>query len=176
MKQSILLYTPKYLQFLEQTCQKRGNFHKRANITFNLFRRWVFDVGLPYTKCKFFFIDLRPYMPRKQGDWIFATIQLNETHEPAIAEFIGSYAGDVVKIIEALLSAEYKLSVSWVDDAEAFCAALTGGEKHPHNPNTTLTAWSDSIVEAVFLVGFKHFVISDGRRWNVEQKSRKRWG
>jgi hypothetical protein len=52
---------------------------------------------------------------------------------------------------------------------------VIGNPSTKENDKRVMSSWSDDFEEALFIAGFKHFVLFDGGRW-IEENNSARWG
>jgi hypothetical protein len=108
--------------------------------------------------------------------WNFATIRLVETDRVPLQEYLKENDNDPENVLQELLSAGLKVSVSYVDDQSAFVVTISGSERSKRNQNWSLSSWSDDMWEAVAMSGYKHFVLCDGKDWADLDKGKSSWG
>lgn len=111
----------------------------------------------------------------KFSDWAFVNVPLSVADKPALDFFIEEQGGDSNLIIQELTAQQYKISIAWVDSRNSFCVTMSGGRDHPRNPAQSMSAWSDDINEAVWMLGYKHLQICKSGEWKDFETSAA-WG
>lgn len=110
-----------------------------------------------------------------RGNVEFVHIELSRTDQPKVTAFAENFGNDIDEILVDLLSAGYKVGLSWVDSRNAFCASLTGGNNAKANKGLCLTSWSDDWREAIFINAYKHYEICHQGNWQ-EHETVDNWG
>lgn len=128
-------------------------------------------------------IDLAGYYYRERDyfmanfkDWKFVNMRLTSDDEPELKKFALKYKSDVSAVVIELLSSGYKISITWVDDKESFIVTLTPTESCPYNAKSSMSSWSDDVIEAVMMAGYKNYVLADGKDWADAERGKDGWG
>ncbi len=133
-------------------------------------KRW----GLDFDPRKY--KTILEYERKNDMKWEFATIRLTEADKVPLQEYVHTHDNDPENILQELLSAGFKVSISFVDDQSAFVVTISGSERSKRNQGWSLSSWSDDFWEAVSMAGYKHFVLCDGKDWADLDKGKSSWG
>lgn len=106
----------------------------------------------------------------------FVNINLTVADKKPLDNYIKECEGDYVKVIHQLLADGYKLSLNFHVDKGAYTVSITGSDDCKYNQDAILTSWSDDVLEAVFMNGYKHYVVCDGKDWAKNQTKENNWG
>jgi hypothetical protein len=93
-----------------------------------------------------------------------------------LAEFdawIAKQAADPTTVLTELATLSYKISLTYVENSEAWCASITGKPDAKFNSATTLTSWADEPLEALYMGAFKVFVVFNRGKWATKAQSRR---
>ena len=69
----------------------------------------------------------------------------------------------------------YKVSVAPDLENSCYICTLIGTKNSTHNTGVGLTSRSDSVIEAMYLTMYKHFVVFSGETWDTQTEN-KNWG
>ena len=119
--------------------------------------------------------DYRSIFPMPFRDTQFCSLTLNETHTEQVDAYIASYNNEPVTLLIMLGQEGYKISFTRVDRQNSWCVTLIPTDEAAYNKNKLLSSWSDNPVEALFLCGYKHYEMCDGKEWPTKP-SGGRWG
>lgn len=156
-------------------CDLRGIQHYRSETVFILNRdpeafRYLMFLSEVYRED--FALDY--WYPSKEkfdmvafNKWVFVKRKILKEEREQFAEYQKSMKGSVNSIITMLCGESLKLSISWVDDRNSYVATVTPKKGVKRNEGMSLTGWSDSWEEAVFMCGFKHEALCDGGDWST---------
>lgn len=109
------------------------------------------------------------------GDMEFVNIALDEVQKTKYALWVKVPITPIGDLIGQAIVDDYKLSVGWDDNNQCFIATLTGKQDQKFNAMRSMSARSDDWYEAICLLMFKHFEMSDAIRWDGERQ-RNNWG
>lgn len=116
------------------------------------------------------------FMARAKSEWEFINIKLEKTDVPALEKYAKSHDNDPFSVLDEILAAQYKVSVSWVDKQNSYVVSVSGNENTALNNKCTMTSWSDSVMEALIMTGFKVFVVCGGKAWKDFEEETGNWG
>lgn len=108
--------------------------------------------------------------------WKFITRRLDENDRVELQKYIDEHDGGTEEILQEILGAGYKVSISWIDDQSSYVVTVSGSKRSPHNDGYSMTSWSDDIWEAVAMCGYKVFVLAEGTGWKKIEASPDSWG
>jgi hypothetical protein len=105
----------------------------------------------------------------------FFTFRLDKTQKASFLKWQEAKAGEMVSMLDTLLSERYKISIT--ADAEATCiiASLTCRDEDNPNENYCFSSRSDEWSEAIMLMCYKHFDLAAGGSWPVDTQDDS-WG
>lgn len=104
------------------------------------------------------------YMARKDI-WTFANVNLTAEDDKEIDIFVKARDNDVLGVLIELLASGYKTSFAWIDKQNSFVVTVSGTERSSLNKGTSMTAWSDSLNDAIMVLGYKVFIKTEGDDW-----------
>ena len=68
---------------------------------------------------------------------------------------------------------DYKVSLTFVENSNAWCVTVTGKEDAKFNSKSSLTTWSEDPLEGLVMAFFKVTVIFEGGVWKTRTESRR---
>jgi len=163
------------LRQISFTCMSDDKVPTRLKASFELFRSVFPSNKYPYRVFRFQIVQGFHEMARNQQQWQFLNYTLSESETIALQQFVDNDVDGILPLMDVLLGQGYKVSMTWVDQNTAFCIAVTGTENSKYNNGKSMTSWSDSLEEGLFIAVYKHLVIFGGKEW-VGQDVQKRWG
>lgn len=119
---------------------------------------------------------MEDYNAMARLSWTMIHIRLDKKHLPKIQEFLKSHDNDPENVLQEIMSLGYKVSMSFIDDRASFVVTMSGTDRTKHNDKMSVSSWSDDFWEAVTMMGYKHFVICDGKSWEDHDTSSENWG
>lgn len=142
---------------------------KYINLCRGLRLLWCLDIAIVS-------VD-NPIMAKRQyaSDWKLISRRLAPHDVPELEAFADQHNGDLLAVVERFAQHGYKLSFRFVSDQAAWCVTVSGTPESLENNRASLVSWSDHLVEATMMAGYKHFVIFKGGRW-LEDGNNDRWG
>lgn len=120
-----------------------------------------------------FCIDWESLMAKKSLDFNLIDYRLSETELEAYETWLTKEAPNPTAILTELASKDYKISMTFVENSEAWCVSVTGKEGAKFNEKATLTTWSDEVLDALYMAAFKVFVIFNSGKWNTKASSKR---
>lgn len=108
--------------------------------------------------------------------WNFVEIKLVSDDKPALDEYMKSHKNDPTSILTEVASYGYKISISWVDDRNAYVVSVSGRDGGKKNANATVTSWSDDLNEAIGMAGYKVVKLTGGEEWAEYATTLGEWG
>lgn len=108
--------------------------------------------------------------------WEFVEIRLQQTAAKDVEKYAQKHKNDPVSILEEITSYGYKVSISWVDDRNAYVVSVSGSDNSKNNNQTTVTSWSDSAMEALAMAGYKVVILTSGGDWKEFVTAKDNWG
>lgn len=98
------------------------------------------------------------------GDIQFAKWSWTKENDDGYESWLREKAPDFAEAVTWLVDAEYKVSISWDTQSEAYkCSATGTGRKNP-NEGICITSWAESADDAVLITIYKIDVIFEGKR------------
>lgn len=143
---------------------------------------WFLLVTLRMTYPEHFFIDTHVYelednlMARNNQQWKFINIKLTDKDKKPLAQYADSHKVDVRSVIDDICAGGYKLSISFVIAQNSYVVTVSGNDKTKHNNGCSMTSWSDEVIEAIFMTGYKMFEICGGEPWDEYATENNNWG
>lgn len=101
-----------------------------------------------------------------KSDWQgFVDLKLSQEDRKWIDEHFDISADDFLDMLQDLLNAGYKVSISVFGVSKAVSVSITG--KHPENPNNgyTLSSYAGTFERALMATWYKCFTIAKGGVW-----------
>lgn len=135
---------------------------------------WCFLTISNDIKCDFI-ADRAHFMARFQK-MEFVTLRLTADDAKNIEKYAQSKEGDYTTVLHEILASGHKVSISWIDDKSSYIVTLIGTEHSQHNQGYSMTTWSDDLVEAIFMAGYKHEIVCDGGSWQDNSTGDMNWG
>lgn len=110
-----------------------------------------------------------------KNNLVFVDCKLSLNDKPRLDEYAKKYKGDVANVLESVLNDGYTVKAGWYPDKASFAVFLAPTKDNRQNQNKMMSAWSDDIIEAYFMLGFKHEIIFESGEWTVDDKQ-SQWG
>lgn len=160
------------LTFSDYICAEFPAYHRYAKI-FNLpyhiqiriFRRLEQQAQLWNVRSVSIHFDLTnahgtgDYLMALEG-WTIVRCRLTSSDEKQFEKWLDEQKKLKTDPISELAAKGLKLSLTWVDSSNAFCASVTDRDH-----KKTLTSWSDSWLEAFWIALYKVNVVYGGEQW-----------
>jgi len=115
-------------------------------------------------------------MAGKGFDWKFIELKLEKDDKQRMADFIDEYDGNVWQAVEDVLELQYKVSISWVSTHSSYCVTVSGNEKTGINDRSSITSWSDDLVEAYAMMSYKVLTVCKSGDWKEYAQEKAIWG
>lgn len=129
----------------------------------------VFFDHLTYTDEVFF-------MARLKFEWDFINVKLSEKDKPKLEKFADKFNEDLEALMDEIVTLGYKVSTSYVDKQNSFVVTVSGSENSKFNNKCSMTSWSSSWVEAMFMMGYKVLEVTQGGEWKDFAQESDNWG
>lgn len=101
--------------------------------------------------------------------------RLTDEDEPALKRFSESAKNNPADILRELIGEGYKISIVLSSSNDSICVTATGTERCRYNKDCFMSAWSDNLSEAVFMLGYKVFEVFESKTWHGKTKQAN-WG
>jgi len=109
------------------------------------------------------------------ANWTMINARIPESESKKLESYLKQYKGGMDDYVREIVGRGYKMSITWVDKANAFCVAVSGQKDHHINPKRTITSWSDDYIEAAGMCLYKINVTFQDGIWEDTQRSGN-WG
>jgi hypothetical protein len=115
------------------------------------------------------------YRSRIKRDWTFANIRLTKEQRKEFTEWGVQLTDNVVDVLTSVLLEDYKFSLRFDSENDAWIATLTGTEGNRINPNTSMSGRHNDAESAIMVLLFKHLEVCGGETWETEAED-ENWG
>lgn len=105
----------------------------------------------------------------------FVTINLTEEQRNLFGSWVDSVSADLDDLLSALLQQNKKLSVSYVESSDSFCASVTDRDSGSINYNCCVSSFHRTAVEAVWLAIYKVMYLHPEKQWSTLDRNAS-WG
>ena len=115
-------------------------------------------------------------MARKQPppqNWNLVNYTLTSEELVEYTDFMKARKNDALGVLHEVFALGYKVSITWVDSSNSFCVSVTGGNEHPDNPSSTITSWSDDLLDCMAISAYKVLVVFNKGAWRGKDTSRR---
>lgn len=99
--------------------------------------------------------------------------RLNDAELDAYEKSIEKSIPTLTQLLSDFAEKDYKISMSFVENSQAWCISITGKEDAKFNSSSTLTTWSDDPMDGLAMAHFKVFVVFNGGVWKTKEQSRR---
>lgn len=82
---------------------------------------------------------------------------------------------NLTDMIAQAMVQQYKFSFTWDDSNQCYIVTITGKADNPVNASRSMSSRSDDWYEALAMTLYKHYVLSQARRWEGDTE-RNNWG
>jgi hypothetical protein len=120
-----------------------------------------------------FCVDMEDKMAKQNNDFNLIDYRLTDEELAAFDAWVQKKAANPTQILTELAASDYKVSLTFVENSEAWCCTVTGKENAKFNSKCSLTSWADEPLEALYMGAFKVAIIFNGGKWATKQQSRR---
>lgn len=120
-----------------------------------------------------FYVDHEDKMAKQTSDYTLIDYRLSEDELNAFDKWLEKEAPTPTAVLIELASKDYKVSLSYVENSEAWCVSITGKENAKFNAKCTLTTWDEDPMEALYMAAYKTIIVFSGGKWNTKQQSKR---
>lgn len=120
-----------------------------------------------------FCVDYEDKMAKSKGNFNLIDYRLSETELDAFEAWAKQKPPSFASMMAELATMNYKLSLTFVENSESWCASITGKEDAKFNSGATITTWGDDVEEAILMAFFKVVVIFEKGKWVGKAKSNR---
>lgn len=92
----------------------------------------------------------------------FVDVKLTAEEREAFAQW-GERDGDLVRRLQDMADSGYRVGVSWSGEQQAYVVSLTCRDPESANSGLCMTSFAKTLVTALWLALYKHYVVTDGR-------------
>lgn len=112
-------------------------------------------------------------MAKNKPDFNLIDYRLSEQQLEEFDTWVATHKPTPQGCLIGLAEKEYKVSLTFVENSEAWCISVTGKQDAKFNSASTLTTWSDEPFEGIVMAYFKVFVVFEGGVWKTKTQSRR---
>lgn len=144
--------------------------------------RFYWDNGnLPFVLAGVTYLDLMELTMKKSNRFKsnieFVTLKLTTADKEKFAEWAKTGEKKIFAMLDTLNEGGYKLSISPDFNNACVIASLTATDNSTHNNGLCMTSRGETVIEALLVACYKHFVIADEQDWLlVAGKNEDNWG
>jgi hypothetical protein len=144
--------------------------------------RFFWDNGsLPFVFAGVKYLDLMELIMKKSNRFKsnieFVTLKLTTADKAKFDEWAKVGEKKLFPMLDELGEGGYKISISPDFNNACVIASITATDNSTHNVGLCMTSRGETIVEALLVACYKHFVLADGSDWlAVAGKNEDNWG
>lgn len=120
-----------------------------------------------------FTIEWTDTVAKQNSDYNLIDYRMSDDELTAFDKWVKDKSVDPTAQLIELAGMSYKISLTYVENSEAWCISLTGREDAKFNSKTTLTTWADDPVEGIYMAAFKATQIFKGGKWQTKTQSKR---
>lgn len=120
-----------------------------------------------------FCVDWDSLMAKNKPDFNLIDYRLSDQELEQFESWVASQKPTPIACLSDFAEKEYKISLSFVENSEAWCISITGKPDAKFNSASTLTTWSDDPFEGIVMAHFKVFTVFSGGVWKTKTQNRR---
>lgn len=107
--------------------------------------------------------------------WQMINVPLTTSELKKFDEWARENLGDIEELCRHVMSAGYKIGISYHDDSGSFIATLTGKDvDHCENKRMSMSSWSREMDDAIMMAVYKHVVVFSEGAWQEREQQARR--
>jgi len=120
-----------------------------------------------------FCVDWDKLMAQRNDGFNLIEYRLNDSELEAFDAWLNKQSENPTAVLISLATLGYKVSLTYVENSQAWCASITGKDEAKFNQKTTLTSWGDEPLEALYMGAFKVTEVFKGGKWQTRTQTRR---
>lgn len=120
-----------------------------------------------------FTINFEDKMAKQFSDFNLIDYRLSDAELDQFEEWLTKKAPSATDSLVYLAEKSYKVSLTYVENSQAWCVTVTGKEDAKFNAKSSLTTWGDEPMETLYMAVFKVAEIFGGGVWKTKTQSKR---
>lgn len=120
-----------------------------------------------------FLVDWDDFMAKQQPSFNLIEYRLSDSELERFEDWVTKSHPTPIIALTGLAEKDYKVSLTFVENSNAWCVTVTGKEDAKFNSKSSLTTWSEDPLEGLVMAFFKVTVIFEGGVWKTRTESRR---
>lgn len=120
-----------------------------------------------------FTIDWEKLMATKNDNFNLIDYRLSDQELSEFEAWFEEKAPNPTECLMTLAEKSIKVSLTYVENSQAWCVSLTGQKDAKFNSGSTLTTWADEPLEGLYMAYYKALYVFNGGVWKTKTQSRR---